>query len=77
MITLAIANKLSLASEKAFRNPYQEIDWHHKVDSKSRCFSESLSSLYQTDWLTSLSEQEKNHFYFFECINFFSINIMG
>jgi len=72
-----LAQKLHQASVKNPLSPYVGIEWPEKVPAESWYFSPEWISLEGTASFERLSEAEKKRLSFFECANFFTINIHG
>lgn len=68
---------LSKASERRFSNPYAEFEWPARLEQDQYYFSPELISLYGTDQYQNMSEIDRKRLSFWECINFFSLNIHG
>lgn len=75
--TIALSKTLSAASVKKFNNPFESFHWDHALDPKKLYFSPELISLYHTDTYAELTTEQIRTLSFWECINFFSINIHG
>lgn len=71
------ADKLSNASEKNFVNPFEFIKWPERHDPGQWYFSPELISLYATSFYQTLDETARKELSFYECVNFFSLNIHG
>ncbi len=68
---------LSKASENKFSNPYAEFCWPEFIDLGNWFYTPELMPLYQTTGYANLADETKKHLSFWECINFFSLNIHG
>ncbi len=72
-----LANSLSKISRDKFNNPHTEFDWPVSISNQEWIFSEQLLSLKNTELFEKMNEQQKKQLAFWECINFFSLNIHG
>lgn len=72
-----LATFLSRTSVKCYNNPYEEFDWPESINRDSWTFSPELISIYGTSFYDLLTEEQKKRLAFWECINFFSLNIHG
>lgn len=71
------ARKLSAASRRHYRNPYDVITWPESVDHEQWFTSPRLISLQPTEYWQSLDESAQKRLSFWEAINFYSLNIHG
>lgn len=71
------ARKLAAASRKNYLNPYTYLEWPEPLNLDQWFMSPELISLYGTEIYDNLSQSEQKRLSFFECVNFFSLNIHG
>jgi hypothetical protein len=74
---IQICGKLNTVSVKNFNNPYLGITWPETINFNEWFHSPELTSLYGTEIYNKLSEEDKKKLSFYECVNFFSLNIHG
>jgi hypothetical protein len=73
----AMVERLCALSRDAYANPYGAIDWPHAIDPDAWCMSPELISIHGTDAYRALGDAGRKRLAFFECVNFFSLNIHG
>lgn len=72
-----LADRLSEASVKAYRSPYEAVEWPEAIDKDAWWFAPELMSLYGTPAWDALDEPGRKALSFWEAVNFFSLNIHG
>ena len=72
----ATVNKLCIASQKELHNPYA-IEWPSAIPELDWYMSPEFVSLYGTELYEELDQNAQKMLSFFECVNFFSLNING
>lgn len=68
---------LSQASIKHQLSPYIDFEWPEKLDLNQWMMSPELISLYRHPLFKTLSEDQQKKLSFYECVNFFGLNIHG
>ena len=71
-----VADRLSDLSRRATLVP-RRIDWPDELPADALCFAPELCSLYGQPAWDAMGEAERRRLCFFECLNFFSLNIHG
>ncbi len=69
--------RLCKTSVANFIDPFSRLEWPDAMALDQWFMSPELISLYGTDEYAALSEAEAQRLSFYECINFFSLNING
>jgi P-aminobenzoate N-oxygenase AurF len=72
-----LVERLCRASRDAYRNPYATIDWPETLEPEAWCMTPELLSLHGTEAYAALCGETRKRLAFFECVNFFSLNIHG
>ena len=72
-----LAKRLSQASVNRYSNPYAEFDWPEILTDRDWCFSKELLSIARLPIIETLDDNQLKKLAFFECVNFFSLNIHG
>jgi hypothetical protein len=69
--------QLCAASRRAYANPYATLAWPETLAPEAWCMTPELLSIHGTDAYAGLGEVERKRLAFYECVNFFSLNIHG
>jgi hypothetical protein len=72
-----VVDRLCGLSREAFANPYTSVEWPETIDPGAWCMSPELVSLHGSPAWESLDEAARKKLAFWECVNFFSLNIHG
>lgn len=72
-----VAARLSQRSEEAAANPRLPLPWPSRMPVEAWCMSPELISIYDTPAWHALDELSRRRLSFFECANFFALNIHG
>lgn len=72
-----VAARLSERSEEAAANPRLPLPWPSRMPVEAWCMSPELISIYDTAAWHALDELARRRLSFFECVNFFALNIHG
>jgi hypothetical protein len=72
-----LSDRLCAISREQFANPHTSIEWPESIPEDGWCTSPELVSLYGTPTWDALDEAQQKRLAFFECVNFFCINIHG
>jgi hypothetical protein len=74
---MSALDRLCAASRAAYANPYATLEWPAALAPDAWCMSPELISIHGTDAYSALDEAGRRRVAFFECVNFFSLNIHG
>jgi hypothetical protein len=72
-----VLNKLVSLAEEDHYNPFKEFDWVDSIPNDQRWMSAELLSVYNTNYMKSLSEEQIIELSKWESINFYSLNVHG
>ncbi|MEO7836323.1 MAG: diiron oxygenase [Acidimicrobiales bacterium] len=73
----ATVERLTLASRRAYQNPYETVSWPDSLDRAHWFTSPELISIFGTSLWSDSSEEEQRVLSFWEAVNFYSLNIHG
>lgn len=72
-----IIDKIIHLSESTYYNPYTTFDWPESIDDGKLWMSKELLSVYDTEIMEEMSEEQLYELSKWESVNFYSINIHG
>jgi len=72
-----VAHRLTEQSLEAAADPNPPLDWPAAIPDDAWCTSPELISLHGTAWWDGLDEAGQRRLAFWECVNFFALNIHG
>lgn len=71
------ARRLCASSVRAYRQPYEAIDWPDSLERPQWFTSPELVSLYATPAWAELTDDQRRELSFWEAVNFYSLNLHG
>lgn len=69
--------RLTLAAENEYYNPYKTFDWPQAIDPTAQWLSDDLLSVHGTDLAGELTADQLRELSKWESINFYSLNVHG